>query len=416
MPSPIIFGPWSGAVTSNSAIVKAAVSNDALGRLALSKSSDLANPRFHQPALFSSSDMTILAFHLTDLQPNTQYFYALEINGVLLSDQAGRFRTFPLEDQAASFTFACAGDATNGSDHKVFTAIQEENPLFFLHLGDLHYGNVHSTLVAEYRRKYREVLESKKQTSLYRNVPLAYTWDDHDFCGDNSNGTFEGKTAARIAYQQCVPHYPLVESAAIGASNIPIYQAFTVGRVRFLLTDTRSERSPQDDPDNAQKTMLGEKQKKWLKTELENGKDKYKLVVWVNSVPWITDEEHSNDDQWLGYQTERAEIGGLIQNKNIRNVCMLSADSHLLAIDDGSNNHPPTGAGGFPVFQAAPLDRPNSDKCGPFSHGKHKSHKGQYGLVNISDTGGATIQINWAGKRAGKSESLVSFQFSSPRI
>src|SRR5262249_53994277 len=154
----------------------------------------------------------------------------------------------------------CAGDANTGSEHKVFDAILDENPLFFLHLGDLHYGDVHSTQVAEYRRKYSQALESKRQANLYRNVPLAYMWDDHDFCGNTSNTTFEGKPQARIAYQQCVPHYPLVESAAMGASNIPIYQAFTVGRVRFLLTDLRSERSPQDDKDNAKKTMLGEKQ------------------------------------------------------------------------------------------------------------------------------------------------------------
>ncbi len=415
MADKLIFGPWSGAVTSTSVTIKAAMSNDVHARLALSTSNKLTSPEFQQPALSSASDMTVNTFELTGLQPDTAYFYALEIDGVLLKDRAGRFRTFPREDRAASFSFVCAGDASTGSTHKVFNTILDENPLFFLHLGDLHYGNVHSKLVAEYRQKYSETLGSKTQANLYRNVPIAYVWDDHDFCGNNSNGTFEGKAAARIAYQQCVPHYPLIESVAQGPSSIPIYQAFTVGRVRFLLTDTRSERSDPDDDDNAEKTILGQKQKDWLKDELSRGKDKYKLVVWVNSIPWITDAEHSTDDQWLGYQTERTELGSFIETNDIRNVCMLSADTHLLAIDDGSNNHPPAGAGGFPVFQAAPLDRPNSDKCGPFSRKKFDSHKGQYGLVKITDTGGAKVQVEWIGKRAGASTPLDSFPFSSPR-
>lgn len=418
MAESLIFGPWSGAVTSSAATIKAAVTSDALARLALSTSSNLANPTFHSPALSSASDMTVAAFNLSGLQPNTQYYYALEINGALLADRAGRFRTFPREEQPASFKFICAGDASTGSEHPVFTTILNEHPLFFLHLGDLHYGNVHSTQMAEYRRKYRQVLESRTQAELYRHVPLAYTWDDHDFCGDNSNSTFEGKPQARLTYQQCVPHYPLIESNAQGPSNIPIYQAFTVGRVRFLLTDTRSERSPQDDDDNAQKSLLGITQKAWLKHELREGRDRYKLIVWVNSVPWITSEARSNDDQWLGYNTERTELATFIETNHIRNICMLSADTHLLAIDDGSRNRPPEGAGGFPVFQAAPLDRGNSDKCGSFSHGKFKDHRGQYGVVTITDTGGATVQVKWEGKRrrsSGATLVLVEHSFTSPR-
>ncbi len=42
----------------------------------------------------------------------------------------------------------------------------------------------------------------------------------------------------RQAYREVVPHYPLVH-----AGDGPINQAFTIGRVRFVLTDNRSERS-----------------------------------------------------------------------------------------------------------------------------------------------------------------------------
>lgn len=36
-------------------------------------------------------------------------------------------------------------------------------------------------------------------------------------------------------YQKYFPHYPL----PAGQGNVPIYQAFTVGRIRIIMTDLR---------------------------------------------------------------------------------------------------------------------------------------------------------------------------------
>jgi hypothetical protein len=54
------------------------------------------------------------------------------------------------------------------------------------------------------------------------------------------------KPAARAAYQRYFPHYPLAASNSNNPDNadLPIYQAFTMGRVRILLTDSRSEADP----------------------------------------------------------------------------------------------------------------------------------------------------------------------------
>src|SRR5262245_2910504 len=114
MANTLIFGPWCGGVTSSSAEIKAAVSADAQAKLLVSKSESLGNPVLHQPNLFSASDMTTTSFPISGLDPETQYHYALEVDGVLAADHRGRFRTFPREDAPASFTFVCAGDASTG--------------------------------------------------------------------------------------------------------------------------------------------------------------------------------------------------------------------------------------------------------------------------------------------------------------
>lgn len=59
------------------------------------------------------------------------------------------------------------------------------------------------------------------------------------------------RTRARLAYQQFFPHYPL----AAGSGNVPIQQAFTVGRVRFIITDLRYV-SPSPVPRPARRTPM----------------------------------------------------------------------------------------------------------------------------------------------------------------
>jgi hypothetical protein len=105
-------------------------------------------------------------------------------------------------------------------------------------------------------------------------------------------------------------------------------------------------------------------------------------------------------------------MGSFIESNEIKNILMLCADAHMIAVDDGSNNRGATGKGGFPVFHAAPLDRPNSKKGKPFSHGIFDDHKGQYGLITVNDLGEETVQVTITGKHEGNT--LVTFTFASP--
>jgi hypothetical protein len=112
-------------------------------------------------------------------------------------------------------------------------------------------------------------------------VPFVGIWDDHDFGGNNSNRKASSHEAARLTYEEYVPHYPL----ASGEGDVPIYQSFAVGRVKFILTDLRSERDDAKKKDNAGKSMMGARQKEWFKKELLEANGKYPLICWVSSSP-----------------------------------------------------------------------------------------------------------------------------------
>lgn len=200
-----------------------------------------------------------------------------------------------------------------------------------------------------------------------------------------------------------MPHYPL----AAGRGDVPIYQSFVLGRALFV-TDGRSERPPRRRPDAPEKTALGGAQKAWLRRTLLARRDRYAVIVWVNSFPWIG-KASAGSDLWAGYDTERRELARFIEEQGISNLVMVSCDAHMLVIDDGSNNrYAPSGASGFPVLQAGALDRRGSLKGGPYSHGAFPG-SGQFALMTIEDEGGPTVKIRWSGRNY-KDEELVGLE------
>ncbi len=318
------------------------------------------------------SDEPAVRLVLSDLEPATRYDYHLEVDGE--RDQGrgqGTFETAPRG--AASFSFAVSACARTGSNGAVFDAIGDTEPLFFLQLGDFHYANLESSDPVDHHRALTRQLTTAGQGALYRDVPMAYVWDDHDYGPNDADASSPSRDAARRSYRDMVPHYQL--PAPDGGA---IYQAFTVGRVRFVLTDTRSERT--------EATMVGDAQLAWLIDELTASAETHALVVWGNSVPWIGDDT-AGGDNWNGYAAERRQIADALADNGVDNLVMVSGDAHMLGYDDGTNTDYSTSqAGGFPLLQAAALDRRGSVKGGPYSHPTFPGG-GQFATVDVDDDG-----------------------------
>jgi phosphodiesterase/alkaline phosphatase D-like protein len=385
---------WSGAVTPTSARVTACLSRPAerVRAAVVAGKPDWMSAVYTPPTVARPEDGNIVSFALDGLKPATAYHYAVEVDGRLVAESHAQFTTFPTE--STEFTACLASCATTGSDHPVFDAIGKQIPSVFLHMGDFHYLDIRPADRNRRLEGYAAVHASSTQRKLYRRVPAAYMWDDHDYLGSDSDGVAETQAQrdavkdARLAYQTAIPHYPL----ACGTGNVPIAQAFSLGRVRFILTDLRSARLPG-------KTILGERQKKWFFDEVREAKEKHRLVAWVSTVPW-TGKADPKTDTWAGFADERAEVADFFKAEGLAGrVCVLSGDAHMLAIDDGSHaDFAADGGMPVPVFQAAALDRKGSEKGGPYSHGM-KPGRGQFGRMRVKDDG-ARLRIEWAGMNA----------------
>lgn len=404
-------GPWSGAITTTTARVNVKMDQAASGaRLAVSTNENFTSPQFILPDAGHATG-PIAAFSVDGLPPDTLHHYAIEVGGQLDLARRGTFRTFPTSPAAFTFVFAACADT--GSDHRVFDHIAQQEPLFYLNIGDLHYADIAVNNPALFRSALDSVFNSPRQSALYRAVPFAYMWDDHDFGPNDSDSQSPGRPAALQVYREYIPHYPLSSADA----EAPVDQSFTVGRLRFVLTDLRSRRDPKSQTDNAQKRMLSAAQLQWFQQEVLDAQAAGQAVFWVSTVPWI-ESPATGSDMWGGYSTQRREIANFLAANHIANLVILAGDSHMLAADNGANanfsDYP--AAPPIRVLQAAALDRAGSVKGGPYSQGTF-SGGGQYGHVTVTDQGDQ-LHVLFSGRRidpvTGAMTERLSYGFTLP--
>ncbi|MDF3057294.1 MAG: alkaline phosphatase family protein [Rariglobus sp.] len=410
---------WAGAITEKSAVVTARIEATAPVGIRIGNSTTPIKPALTAPMQAGALHRFVVA----GLKPDTVYPYSfVGANGAPVDKEPRSFRTFPVPGKPANFRFAVASCAM-GMNSPVFAAAAHQGARFFVHTGDFHYFNIAENRVEVFRTAYDVHLSSPRLRTMLAAIPLIYQWDDHDFGPNDSNKNSPSSEASLRNYRELVPHYPLTIAAGATA---PVDQAFTVGRVRFILSDLRSQRDP------AALRMMGSAQDAWLRAQLLAARDDGSpLIFWVTSVPW--NGPATKADRWQGYPAHRAEIANFIKANGLAGkVVILSGDAHMTAIDDGSHSDFATGRGApIRVFQAGPIANVGSYKGGPYSHGARyksepkKKHLNQFGMVNIEDDG-KRIHVTWSGRQGADglgdevllserdAEGPIQFEFTVP--
>lgn len=428
---------WIGGVTDSRAVVM--VKAKTIG--------SLVNVKLHTDPSFdptlgmalvetsTSMDADLTAkLTLSGLLPDTIYYYWVFVDGNLdtvlndadngIASYTGQFKTFPTPGTPSNFSFAfhsCIANTslTAGPNHALFNTVKNQSPLFYLNTGDFFYADIATNNPPLFRTWYEGRFRYNNNAptqlaSLLRTTSAVYMWDDHDFGPDESYGIIyqtDGskiptthKPAAHLVYRQYVPHYPLALAgdAAYPAGQEPIAQAFSVGRVRILMTDLRSEKPLLTDPNlpSEGKSLLGPTQKAWFKNELLAANGVYPLIVWVSSVPW-GGAPAVKSNLWNGFHLERTEIANFVKDNGITGLCILAGDMHGVAIDTGINSDFATNGGAkIPVFQAASVGRSSSYKGGPYDRGsnpivgKTTRYLNNFGWFSVTDDG-KEVNVAW---------------------
>ena len=388
----ITHGPVIGAVTSNSC--KVYVRTKQCGRVLMELSEDsLLQKSFSVGANTDSLRDKTAMLSITSLKPDTRYFYRLLFEGWEDSIK-GSFRTFPVEGTRGDFTLV-TGSCQETPNMKVFDVMPKHNPYFLLHTGDYTYpdyqicpwySNNYDTVAYAYRRRYDE----KVMKEMLYNMPIDYMHDDNDYVG-GSGGEFckndmrsfrrNGKVYNEMyalpfpphwrrnvikGYDEFFPHYDLPDTTQ------GIFHSFKFGNAEFFVIDRNSNKAlPNMDAftyDSVRNrwsfnpppgyALFGKVQMDWLKKKLLESTADWKFIV--SGVPlngacekliragvkiqkwhyknWYGFHIASGFAQyWAGYPEERNDFMQFLKTNNIKNVLVISGDTHHNVMDDGKN-------------------------------------------------------------------------------
>ncbi len=380
-------GPVLGGVTASSANVF--VRTDQAARVALRYGTDPTLTLYQVSNTFqtnASSDFTII-IPLADLTAETPYYLDVIVNDV--SQQVAPYPTFvsfPLSGSSRTFKFVVLTDFTTVTNLvntvQTFASALAEQPAFTFIGGDFDHRNPQS--ITDKRQMFKDLYNPNTPYMsgfvplILWKTPIIHQWDDHDSGTNNVDRTNHYWSENQQVFQEYVPSYPLP------AVNPGIWQRFSYAQADCFVLDCRSQRDPELDPDDANKSMLdgnnlgalGELQ--WLKDGLLTSTARWKIIF--TSV--ITNPTTKFPDGWAGYQTEWNALKDFINTNSIKGVVFISGDLHLGAIDNGLH-------AGFPEMC---VSQPNgnggcpTDSYGIWTEGYYNDRTcSGYGLVTISE-------------------------------
>lgn len=311
---------WTRALPSNTA-----VSADIVWEIATD--SEFANLVASDHAVAKASQDFTVKVDVKGLKPASRYFY--RFRSANATSEVGQTKTLP-EQEVSKVTFGIfsCSNYPAGFFTPYAEAAKDKNIDYVLHLGDYIYeydGEGYATENAkkigrtfapnndtelysldDYRRRYALYRTDEGLLALHQNKPFIVVWDDHEIANDTykdgaenhqpEEGDFVARRAAAVqAYYEWLPIRP-----TFGEDRLEIYRQFTFGNLldlymldtRVLARDKQLEYSHYRDKEtnafdqtsfskdigNPERGLLGEAQRTWLNTAMQQSNAKWQVL------------------------------------------------------------------------------------------------------------------------------------------
>jgi alkaline phosphatase D len=258
------------------------------------------------------------------LQPNSEYYYDVLVDGAAAGGSRGKFRTAPAAGDRSKFRVVFGGCAGYNPQHeRMWTTILAQRPLAMLTLGDNVYIDLPEEPGPFHRYSYYCRQSRPEWRELVAATPVYAIWDDHDVGIDD---IWLGPYRDRPAWKPGVLNLfkQNWNNPSYGNATAPgCWFRFAIGDVDFFMLDCRYYRT---NPFAPQRTMLGPEQKKWLLDGLRRSRATFKVLV--SAVAWSHGAKPGSRDTWDGFDHEREEIFATIEAHRVGGVLLLSGDRH----------------------------------------------------------------------------------------
>ena len=337
------------------------------------------------------------------LKPGMTYHYRFEALGE--RSPVGRTKTLPRDPQHVRLAFVSCSNLPFGY-FNVYRRVAERDDLdAVLHLGDYLYEypnrdygdgtrfgrvpqpNKEITTLSDYRTRHAQYKSDPDLQEVHRLHPFVCIWDDHEITNnaytdgaenhqvaEEEGDWFVRRTAAVKAYFEWMP---IREPEPWPSQRT--YRTFRFGKLLdLIMLDTRligrsrqAERGDVEAMAHPDRTLLGERQERWLYGELAAAKAAD--VRWrvlgqqVMMGPMLdADRNPQNPDQWDGYDASRNRLFDFLERERIGNLVVLTGDVHQswgmdVPRSSLAGYDPDTGAGSYGVdFVVTAVSSPSS--------------------------------------------------------
>jgi alkaline phosphatase D len=307
------------------------------------------------------------------LQPGRDYFYRFTIGRE--RSHIGRSRTLPPAGSAvAQLRFGVIGcQRYEAGFFTAFRRLADERFDFVFHYGDYIYeyrvvrpGELPFPVARvmpgepdecytldDYRHRYALHQLDLDLQAAHASAPFVMSYDDHEVDNDFAGDTTEENTPSELfllrraaAFQAWYEHLPLRRAQMPRGPDILAYRRFAVGDLLEVnVLDTRLFRSPQACPGGPRivanctealernRTMLGEKQERWLYDGFRSTQARWNLLAQQVMVA-RSDRNPDPDvfapslDKWDGAVAARDRLFAAVENAKLRNLVVVDGDVH----------------------------------------------------------------------------------------
>jgi alkaline phosphatase D len=200
--------------------------------------------------------------------------------------------------------------------------LELKRPLdFFIHTGDiLYYDKGYLAKNVEHaRRKWNHTFALPLNRDFSAQVPSFFMKDDHDTVSDDSD---PNSVYGDLTFKQGIEIF--TEQVPMGDLT---YRRIRWGKdLELWLTENRDYRSVNKMKDGPNKTILGAKQKKWLKDTIAASDATFKFIVTPG--PIIGPDKPGKNDNHAnpGFFTEGEELRQFIASQ--KNLYIICGDRH----------------------------------------------------------------------------------------
>lgn len=385
----IVSGPVVGGVTSESARIYIRTDVPTEFDLELDTMENFGTS-FLLSDSTRSDQFNIVIADVDGLEPFRKYYYRYLFDGQV-QDSVYEFTSFPEENELGHYKVV-VGSCNYFENFPLFGHIKAFDPMLFIHLGDWRYPpstfgwdyNLYPDRIANaFSFRYND---PNMSGFVLNNTAIDYVYDDSYCHNGNQGNTFPSINTIPLGPDSFFYDLVTVEfdSAVIpGAINgyfdhfpgyeaedttIGIHHSFRLGNMEFFMLDLRNPASPQNDPfvydsetnlysfePDSNHSLMSDSQREWLLDGLLNSTADWKIIgssvmfnkrfeMFMEAAIQLQALDNSLIQYawslayfWHAYPADLYAVLDFVEENDIRDVIVISGDSHSSMVDDGTN-------------------------------------------------------------------------------